>query len=93
MRIVATRQPRWVSATATAFGVIAATAFIAYWYLWGKAFDYADANRSVPTALDQASNIAIAVCLVASLSVAALGASRLVVAWNNRPKSGLVPTS
>lgn len=91
--LLVTRQPRWVSATAIACAVVAATAFVSYWYMWGKAFDYADANRSVPPVLNQASNIAIAVCLLSSLMVATLGASRLVVAWNNRPKSGLVPTS
>ena len=64
-----------------------------YWYLWGKAFDYADTNAPVPPALDLASNLAIAVCLISSGLVAALGESRLVAKWSNRHKSGLVPST
>ncbi len=87
-----TRQPRWVYATAVALSAITVLAWGAYWYLWGKAFDYADTYRPVPLALDRASNITIAACFISSVLVAALGASRLVAAWNNRRKSGLVPT-
>lgn len=87
------RQPRWVLATALAPSAVAALASVAYWYLWGKAFEYADTYRPVPPGVDRASNIAIAVGFVSTLMVAALGASRLVVAWNNRHKSGLVPST
>lgn len=67
-------------------------AFVAYWYAWGKAFDYADTYRPVPPPIDRASNIAIAVGFVATMMVAALVALRLVVAWNRR-RSGLVPST
>ena len=66
-------------------------AWVTYWYLWGKALDYADTYRPVPVALDRASNIAIAACFMSTLLVAALGASRLVVAWNNRGQIGAGP--
>lgn len=85
------QQPRWVTATVVACGVVAATAFVSYWYLWGKAFDYADANRSVPAAIDQALNVALAACVLSSLVVVALGGSRLVIAWSDRSRSGLAP--
>jgi len=88
-----TRQPRWVLISAVALSAVMALAWVAYWYLWGKAFDYADTYRPVPPALDWASNVAIAACFMSSALVAALGASRLVVAWNNRGKSGLVPST
>ena len=87
------RQPRWVFATASALAAVMALVWFTYWYLWGTAFDYADTYRPVPPALDRASNIAIAACFVLSVSVAALGASRLVVTWHTRHKSGLVPST
>jgi len=88
-----TRQPRWVYATAVALSAVMMLAWVTYWYLWGEAFDYADTNRPVPVALDRASNIAIAACFMSSVLVAALGASRLVVAWNNRSNPGRVPST
>ena len=87
------RQPRWVYATAVALSAVMVLAWVTYWYLWGEAFDYADTYRPVPPALDRASNIAIAACFMSSVLVAALGASRLVVAWNNRGNSGRVPST
>lgn len=86
----ASRQPRWVFATALALSAVTAIAWVAYWYLWGRAFDYADTYRNVPPALDRASNIAIVVCFISSVMVAALGASRLALACNNRHKAGSV---
>ena len=78
------RHARWVLATAVALSGITALSWVAYWSLWGTAFEYADTYRPVPPAVDRASNIAIAVCFVSTLMVAALGASRLVVAWRDR---------
>ena len=34
-----TRQPRWVFLTAVALSAVMALACVAYWYVWGKAFD------------------------------------------------------
>ena len=90
--VMGARQPRWVLATTVALSAVAAMAFVAYWYAWGKAFDYADTYRPVPPPIDRASNIAIAVGFVATMMVAALVALRLVVAWNRR-RSGLVPST
>ena len=88
-----TRQPQWVFATAIGLSAVTALAWVTYWYLWGEAFEYADAYRPVPPALDRASSVAIAVCFISSVLVAALGASRLVVAWSNRHKPGSVLAS
>lgn len=79
-----TRQPRRVFVTAVALSAFMMLAWVTYWYLWGEAFDYADTYRPVPVGLDLASTIAIAGCFMSSALVAALGASRLVLAWNNR---------
>lgn len=87
--LLVTQQPRWVSATIIACGVVGATALVFYWCLWGTAFDYADANRSVPAGTDQASQVALAACVLSSLVVVALGGSRLVLAWRKRPRAGL----
>ena len=79
--------------TAVGPSAVTALAWVIYWYLWSKAFDYADTYRPVPLALDRASKIAIAACFMASVLVAALAASRLVAAWNNRGKSGLITST
>ena len=78
--VMGARQPRWVLATTVALSAVAAMAFVAYWYAWGKAFDYADTYRPVPPPIDRASNIAIAVGFVATMMVAALVALRRVAA-------------
>ena len=70
------------------FRVLMALAWLAYWYLWGKAFEYGDTYRPVPRALDRALNIAMAACFILSVAIAALGSSRLIVAWNARNKRG-----
>lgn len=91
--LLVTRQPRWVVVAAVVLATVMGLAWVTYWYLWGQAFDYADTYRPVPLALDQASNIAIAVCFISSVLMAALGASRLAVAWNNRGQSKPVPST
>ena len=88
-----TRQPRRVYATGVALSAIMLIAWVTYWYLWGQAFDYADTYRPVPLALERASNIAIAACFLSSVLVAALGASRLAIAWNNRSNPGRIPST
>jgi hypothetical protein len=82
--LAVTRQPGWVRATAATLAALTALAWLAYWVLWGHAFEYADSDvyTPVPTALDRASNVAMASCFVLSLLVVAFGASRLLAAWS-----------
>lgn len=78
------RQPRRVVTVAMALTAALAVSWVTYWYLWGKAFDYADSYRPVPLALDRASTLLTALCFLLSLLVSGLGASRLAVARAER---------
>jgi hypothetical protein len=78
--LVTMQTSRWVSTTALTLTVVAALSFVAYWYLWGEAFNYADSNRAVPWTLDAVSNLAMVVGVVAGVAVLALGVARLVTA-------------
>ena len=88
-----TRQPRWVFRTALALSGVMALAWIVYWYLWGQAFDYADTYRPVPTALDRAAELAIAVCFVSTVVLAAFASSRLIAAWIYSHRARSVPST
>ncbi|WP_155992777.1 hypothetical protein [Nocardioides sp. URHA0020] len=84
--LLVTRQPRWVTATTVGLTFTAATSFIIYWYLWGRAFEYEDTNyKPAPPALDTALSIAIGVCQASTLTLIALGGFRLVTACQDRP--------
>ncbi|WP_156384198.1 hypothetical protein [Marmoricola sp. Leaf446] len=86
--LLVTHQPRWVSRTVIVCWGRRRDRVRRLLAHGGRAFGYADANRSVPAVLDQATHVAMAACLLSSLIVVALGASRLVAAWNSRPKPG-----
>ena len=73
-----------------ALSAVLAVMWVTYWYLWGKAFEYADSHRSVPPALDRASTLLVALCFVLSLMVSALGASRLAIARTLGDKPGSI---
>ncbi|MGH3986152.1 MAG: hypothetical protein ACRDTZ_02380 [Pseudonocardiaceae bacterium] len=61
-------RPKWVTAFALVNATVMAGAFVTYWVLWGRAFDYADTYRPVPKSIDQASTIA-AMVFAATLSL------------------------
>jgi hypothetical protein len=46
-----------------------------FWYLWGRAFEYADTNRPVPTAVDTASNAFAVICALACIALVATAAT------------------
>src|SRR5690348_3333189 len=91
--LAAARQPRRVVTVAMALTAALAISWVAYWYLWGKAFDYADNYQPVPLGLDRASTLLIVVCVLLSLLVSALGASRLAVARTERRLGSHSPSS
>ena len=53
-------RPRWVLLLGIALSVMAGAAWFTYWGLWGAAFDYADAYRPVPAAIEASLNTAMA---------------------------------
>ncbi|MGH3987656.1 MAG: hypothetical protein ACRDTZ_10100 [Pseudonocardiaceae bacterium] len=82
------RQPRWVRATVVALGAVTVASFAAYAYVWGRAFDHADANQPVPRGIDLASNATLLIFVCAGAAVVTLGAARLVIALNGDASSG-----
>ena len=77
--IAVVRGPRRVFIVlGAALAGVAALSFIAYWILWGPAFDYADANRPVPARLDLASNLMMTLSSIASLALVVLAAAAVV---------------
>ena len=77
--IAVVKGPRWVFVIlGAALTAVVGSSFIAYWFLWGKAFDYADANKPVPARLDLASNVAMTLCSIATLALVVLAATAVV---------------
>ena len=85
------KRPRWVFILGAALTAVAALSFIAYWFLWGQAFDYADTNKPVPSRLDVASNVAMTLCSLASLALVVLAAAAVVA--KRRPRGRMEPTA
>ena len=83
--VVATRQPVRLVVAASAMTFVVMASFVTYWFLWGKAFDAADALRPVPARVEQALNVAMSMCALAAVSVAVLGAVA-VAASRRRPR-------
>ncbi|MGW0230868.1 hypothetical protein ACWDWO_21355 [Actinopolymorpha singaporensis] len=82
------RQPRraaWLGAPLMAVLVVS---WVGFWYVWGKAFDYADANKPVPTAVDSTSNAFAGICALAcvALVVTALTTLRSVRRVDGLPR-------
>ena len=82
--VVATRQPVRAIVAVSVLGFAAMASFVTYWYFWGVGFDAADALRPVPARVEQASSVAMWVCAVAAVAVAALGVVT-VAASRRRP--------
>lgn len=77
--IAVVRGPRLVFIVlGAALTAVVALSFIAYWFFWGPAFDYADANRPVPTRLDLASNLMMTLSSIASLALVVLAAAAVI---------------
>ena len=53
--------------------MVVALTWVTYWFMWGKAFSYADANRPVPVAIDTVSNVSMVLCAVGGVALAGTG--------------------
>ena len=71
------RRPRWAVWLTASLSVGVGVAWLSYWVLWGKAFDYADAFRPVPAPLEDALNTTMALC---AGGVVLLGATAVTIA-------------
>lgn len=56
------RRPRWAVRAIVARQAGAGVAWLAYWVLWYRAFDYADAGKPVPAPIEAASNATMVLC-------------------------------
>lgn len=86
--IMARATSRWgyVWAAAVA-GVLWITAVITYWTLWGTAFNFSDASRAVPAAVQLGSNLALVVGIFAFLALIGT-ALTLQIRSGRLPKDG-----
>ena len=48
------KRPRWALWLGGTLCAVVALTWVTYWFIWGKAFTYADANRPVHVAIDTA---------------------------------------
>jgi hypothetical protein len=55
--------------------------FVMFWYFWGEGFDYADANRPVPPAVDKGQDMSAAVCVLACLGLLVTAIAALTARW------------
>ena len=60
--IAVLRDPRWWVWLGTLLALGEIIAWLVFWYFWGKAFDYADANQPVPQSIRAAEDAAVALC-------------------------------
>lgn len=82
-----TRQPRSVSLGAVALGAVVAVCSVAYWYLWGLAFDDADALRSVSPTVERAMTVALSVsgaCVLGLIALAWVSVTHRVTVRSSR---------
>ncbi len=69
--IAVLRRPRWWVWFGGCLTVGVSLAWLAYWYYWGKAFDYADAYQPVPASIEASKTAAMALCAVCVVMLAA----------------------
>jgi hypothetical protein len=76
--IAVVKRPRWVYILGVTLTAVFVWSFVAYWFLWGKAFDYADADKPVPARIDFASNVSMTLCSLAALALVVLAAAAVL---------------
>ena len=67
------KRPRWALWLGGTLSAVVALTWMTYWFLWGKAFNYADANRPVPVTIDTASNVSMVLCAISGVALAGTG--------------------
>jgi hypothetical protein len=75
MVVLAVRQPRRAVRLGVPLMAVVAMTWWGFWYLWGRAFDYADAAAHVPSSVTTASSVLAAVCCVGCLVLAGTAAA------------------
>lgn len=72
------RRPRLAVWFGTVLALMAAASWLAYWVLWGWAFDYADTFQSVPQGLEIGLVLSMATAAIGSIGVAVTAATAIV---------------
>lgn len=76
--LVVRRPPRWILWLGVALVLIVAASWLGYWFLWQRAFGYADAYEPVPAAVDAGEGVTMAVAAVGSVGLAMTTVTALV---------------
>jgi hypothetical protein len=72
------RQPRWAVWLGVGLALIVATAWLGYWFLWGRGFESADSFEPVPAAVDTGLGVTMTVAAVGTAALIVLSATALL---------------
>jgi hypothetical protein len=78
------RYPTWAVWVGGLMALAAAVSWLAYWFLWGRTFDYADAYQQVPGRLDTALGVTMTVAALGCVGVTLIAVTSIV---HSRPAS------
>lgn len=82
--IAVLRRPRWAVFATVVLAAAVGVTWLVYWVLWYQAFDYLDAGRPVPSPIDAASNMAMALCAGSVLLLGATAVGTITLAWRTK---------
>lgn len=72
------RKPRWAVWLGIAVALVVSGAWLGYWFLWGRGFDYADAYQPVPAAVDSGLGVTMTVAAVGTAALTVIAATALI---------------
>jgi hypothetical protein len=72
------RQPRWAVWLGICLALIVSAGWLGYWFLWGRAFDSADAFQPVPATVNTGLGVTMTVAAVGTAALTVLAAIALV---------------
>jgi hypothetical protein len=72
------RHPMWAVWLSGALALAVAVSWLGYWFLWGKAFNYANALQQGPERLNTALGVTMTVAAVGSVGLALTAVTALV---------------
>ncbi|MEQ4210406.1 hypothetical protein [Actinopolymorpha sp. B9G3] len=75
MTVLVVRHRRRAVRLGAPLAVLVALSWVGYWYLWGKAFEYADAFKPVPPPVDTARTTLAVICALASVALVTAAAT------------------
>jgi hypothetical protein len=72
------RHPAWAAWLGALLALTVGISSLAHWFLWGRAFDYADGFQQVPGRLDTALGVTMTVAALGCVGVALTAVTAIV---------------